>query len=406
MKMKTWLVFFCFLLLTGKGWAVDYSFNWQIPSDSLTTYHEICWGQTYTELEGMSHCTNVGFNTGLVNGVSRATGTVYNLTSGISYFFAARACSFTECSELCEPIYVDANPSTTYNLAGDYDGDGVADRIYRNSSGQIMIDWSANGFLSNGAFDEVLAGYGDATYTPLGDDVDDDGDGILDIALQDAYGNIYIDHSSNGFHGWDEVLILNKFNPYVLWISGHGATSNNQFLADVNGDGKNDSIVYFSSTGEWYVSLSDGIKFLPYSKWISGHGVGSAKQLMADVNGDGKSDAVVFFSDGKWYVATAKPTSGFNPYTLWISGHGASSNNQFLSDVNGDGKNDSIAYFASTGEWYVSLSDGIKFLSYSKWISGHGVGSAKQLMADVNGDGKSDAVVFFSDGKWYVALSN
>ena len=85
-------------------------------------------------------------------------------------------------------------------------------------------------------------------------------------------------------------------NLLARWITGHGAGSSNQFLADVNGDGKADSIVYFAGDGSWYVALSNGSGFNGYTRWITGHGAGSSNQFLADVNGDGKADSIVYFA--------------------------------------------------------------------------------------------------------------
>ena len=49
-----------------------------------------------------------------------------------------------------------------------------------------------------------------------------------------------------------------------IWTESHGVGSSNQFLGDMNGDGKDDAIVYFSGTGSWNVALSDGISYSGY----------------------------------------------------------------------------------------------------------------------------------------------
>ncbi|TXD57029.1 hypothetical protein ES044_15940, partial [Polaribacter sp. IC066] len=197
-----------------------------------------------------------------------------------------------------------------------------------------------------------------------------------------------------------------KENNY-LWVAGHGRGSSNQFLADVNGDGKADAVAFFGGSGDWYVSLSNGEEFEAYTLWRSGHGTGSSNQILADVNGDGKDDAAVFFNaSGEWYVSLSSGT-GFGGYSLWTSGHGTGSTNQFLADVNGDGKADAVAFADSVGEWNVSLSNGSTFGGYALWTSGHGTGSTNQMLADVNGDGKADAVVFAENvGDWNVSVSN
>jgi hypothetical protein len=191
------------------------------------------------------------------------------------------------------------------------------------------------------------------------------------------------------------------FANYSQWRDGHGRGSNKQFLADINGDGMDDSLVYFTS-GDWYAATSYGSGYNLYHHWQWGHGLGSSNQLMGDVNGDGADDAVVYFGEtGDWYVVLA-PGAGY--YQHWRDGHGIGSARQFLSDVNGDGRADAVVYFAS-GDWYVAESNGSGFNPYRHLWSGHGVGSADQLMGDVNGDGAADGIVYFSSGNWYVMLS-
>ncbi|MDB4929291.1 MAG: Hemolysin-type calcium-binding protein [Myxococcaceae bacterium] len=192
---------------------------------------------------------------------------------------------------------------------------------------------------------------------------------------------------------------------HYLWIRGHGVGSDRQLLADVNGDGRADAVVYVAGTGSWYAALSHGDGFGGYSLWIRGHGIGSNRQYLADVNGDGRADAVAYFANsGTWYVGPSTGTA-FAPYGTWIAGHGIGSTTQLLGDVNGDGRADAIAYFANTGTWYVAPSTGGSFAPYGTWIAGHGIGSTRQFLGDVNGDGRADAVVFFADGRWYMAPS-
>ncbi len=138
-----------------------------------------------------------------------------------------------------------------------------------------------------------------------------------------------------------------------IWSRGHGVGSNAQLLGDVNGDGRADAIAYFSSTGDWYVAISNGNGFNPYSRWSTGHGVGSNAQMLGDVNGDGRADAIAYFaSSGQWYVA-ASSGSGFNPYSRWSTGHGVGSNRQLLGDAHGKGRVAPVAFTAADGSWRV-----------------------------------------------------
>ncbi len=212
--------------------------------------------------------------------------------------------------------------------------------------------------------------------------------------------------AQNGLTGiWYSTWYVH--NGQYTWHNGHGVGSTKQMMGDVNGDGKDDAIVFFSS-GDWYVALSNGKTFNGYSQWKSGHGSGSAAQFLADVNGEGKEDAIYYTSNGNWTVAYSDG-SKFGSASTWKTGHGSGSKTQFTADVNGDGKADAIAFFdvsGFAGKWYVALSGG----STSCWHEGHGSGSKKQFAADVNGDGKADAIAFFDtsgfEGHWYVALSS
>ena len=207
--------------------------------------------------------------------------------------------------------------------------------------------------------------------------------------------------------------------------------ADHQFMADVNGDLKDDAIVFFPQNGEWWVSLASGDSFTNGSfsnpsKWIGGYGVGSSKQFMADVTCDGQADAVVYFTKaGNWYVAPSRSntfTNGdvhFAPYK-WLSGSGVGSTNQMLADQHGNGCANAFVTFAN-GAWWEYDSPGASAWTQvvngqqvvlqtppnERFKQGHGVGSSNQFVGDVTGDDKADAVAFFEQtGCWYVAPYN
>jgi hypothetical protein len=199
------------------------------------------------------------------------------------------------------------------------------------------------------------------------------------------------------------------FNNYYQAASGHGIGSSNRLMGDVNGDGRADAVAFFNNgsctayCGAWYVALSNGFSFNNYYQAAYGHGVGSTNQFLADVNGDGRDDAIVYFqSNGCWYVAPSNG-SGFNNYYQGICGHGVGSDNRLMADVNGDGRDDAVVYFRNTGSWYVALSNGFNFNNYYLWRDGFGAGSDRQFLGDADGDGSADAVAYFAGtGSWYV----
>ncbi|MGV8878176.1 MAG: FG-GAP-like repeat-containing protein [Sphingobacteriaceae bacterium] len=221
--------------------------------------------------------------------------------------------------------------------------------------------------------------------------------------------NSYGQHNAGIFY----TSILAKEAPYKR-VSGFGQNGADYFLKDVNGDGKDDAVVYFNS-GKWHTAISDGINFSDpreYFSFAAGNSLlkKNLKPLMGDVNGDQKQDAVLFDPDsGNWYVAISRGTAFIQP-VLWTAINAIGSTKQFLADVNGDGLDDAVLYFDNgpNSGWYIGLSDGKgKFNAFSPWIYGFGNMTDKHYVGDVNGDGKADAIYCDTKvGNWRIAVSN
>lgn len=256
------------------------------------------------------------------------------------------------------------------------------------------------------------------------------------------------------------TTIFAKTNPYKR-ISGWGASADNYFLKDVNGDGKDDAVIYtktgkwqaaFSDgvnfvnpaellaytspstpvaqlkplmgdlngddkqdaaffdpvTGNWHVALSNGTVFQAPTQWSTGNGVGSTKQFLADVNGDGKDDAVIYFHtglDGYWYIGLNNGNGAFGGFSPWIQNFGNTYDEHFMADVNGDGKVDAIIMERSSGTWKVALSNGTQLVDNGTWRSGFGNGSETGIVADIDMDGKAD-IAYYKDTDWWAAYSS
>ncbi|WP_325639908.1 FG-GAP-like repeat-containing protein [Parapedobacter sp.] len=178
-------------------------------------------------------------------------------------------------------------------------------------------------------------------------------------------------------------------------------------MGDVNGDGKTDAILFDPDDGNWYVSLSEGDRFSAPSIWSVGNGVGSTKLFLADVNGDGKDDAIIYFHTGlvgAWYVGVSDGADMFGGFSPWIGEFGHTADAQLLADVNGDGKADALAFEKTASIWSVALSTGAGFTDEGIWKNGFGVGAEEAFAYDIDQDGKAD-IAYYTNGNWWVAYA-
>jgi len=156
---------------------------------------------------------------------------------------------------------------------GDFNGDGYADILWRNSTtGEVYI-WLMNGttIASSGSLGYVssdwsIAGVGDFN-----------GDGKADILWQNTNGQLYL---------WLMNGATISGGGSVSYISGGWTIAG---IGDFNGDGDADILWRNTSTGQLYIWLLNGTTIAstgspgtPTSDWTIA-GVG-------DFNGDGKSD--------------------------------------------------------------------------------------------------------------------
>jgi len=125
-------------------------------------------------------------------------------------------------------------------------------------------------------------------------------------------------------------------------------------MGDVDGDGAADLLVWRAPTGTWYwLTSPTGYSYAAGgSKQWGNQSLGDVP-MVADIDGDGKADLVVWrASTGTWYWLTS--SSG---YTYAAAG-GVQWGNQSLGDVplagdfDGDGRADLAVWRASTDVWY------------------------------------------------------
>ncbi|MCP4112622.1 MAG: hypothetical protein GY749_45040 [Desulfobacteraceae bacterium] len=190
----------------------------------------------------------------------------------------------------------------------------------------------------------------------------------------------------------------------------HKISKDMQWMADVNGDGKADSIYNREGKKEYWVmtSKSDGTGFNSDKKWGEReHKVSSDVQWMADVNGDGKADLIYNRDDTKeyWVMTSKSDGTGFNSDKKWGEReHKVSGDVQWMADVNGDRQSDLIYNRDDTKEYWVVT---LKSDEDDKWGERqHKVSGDVQWMADVNGDGKADLIYNRDDTKKYQVMTS
>jgi subtilisin family serine protease len=192
--------------------------------------------------------------------------------------------------------------TTDVPLVGDLDGDGRVDLIvWRPSTGTWYWLLSSTGYDATRA-GSVQWGIGSLGDIPMTGDFD--GDGKADIAVW---------RPTDGTFYW-----LNSSMDYSRSAAGSmqwgiGSLGDVPLLGDLDGDGRADLVVWRPADGTFYWLYSS----LGYSASAAGSqqwGVGSLGDLprLADLDGDGRADLVVWRpATGKWYWLTS--SSGYNP---------------------------------------------------------------------------------------------
>jgi len=275
-------------------------------------------------------------------------------------------------------------------LSADFDGDGKADILWRNSKDGTTWIWLMDGKsislsqpVNTISLDWRIEGHGDF-----------DGDGKADILWR------------NITTGKSWLYLMDGIN---ISISHEINTVSNQYwqikgVSDFDGDGKADIFWHNQDTGQTYVYLMNGYQIKQSKALVTVQDTNWQVVATGDVDGDSKSDVIWrHTTQGKNYIWLMDGTTLVNRYLLntvdvnWeIAGSG---------DINGDGVVDILwrnkkdgrnwAYLMGNGQ--IQTSKQINTIADQQWQI--------QEIADFNGDGRDDIFWFHQGiGKTYLYL--
>jgi len=289
------------------------------------------------------------------------------LAGGYGYAGIGRYSGQFATAELYNPPGIDPVVFGSAGSLNDFNGDGKADILRRDSAGNVSI-WLMNGsaVMSQTFVASVWPGW---SIVGSGDF---NGDGKADILWRDPAGSVAIWLMDGAtVAGYDTVANV----PTDWSIAGVG---------DFNGDRRAD-ILWRSSAGDVRVWLMDGYSIADNSV-VGNVGMSWSIAGVGDFNGDRKADVLwrssagdvgVWLMDGSSVASWSIP--GNVPSTAAVAG---------VADFNGDGKRD-ILWRDSLGDVSLWLMDGLNVIS-SSLIANIWTGWTITGVGDFNGDGNAD----------------
>jgi hypothetical protein len=282
------------------------------------------------------------------------------------------------------------------DLVMDVNGDGKSDivRLWQNGTLEYAAVW-----VSNGSGFTQVANQSVGTWCTCIQEyvMDINGDGKSDLVrLWQNGSQTYAAVWLSTGSGFTEV----SNGPIGSW-----STSFNYLVMDVNGDGRSDLVRLWQNGSLEYASvwLSTGTGFTQSSNASVGTWCTCIQDLVMDVNGDGKNDLVRLWQNGTQQYAAVWLSNGggFSQVSNASIGTYSSAILQYPMDINGDGKTDLVRIWQNGTSAYASvwLSTGTGFTQVSNAAVGTWCSCIQDFYtADVNGDGKNDLVRLWQNG--------
>jgi len=198
----------------------------------------------------------------------------------------------------------------------------------------------------------------------------------------------------------------NSWTSPIAW--GGTASDVVPFMADVDGDGIRDLIVWRASTGTWYALTSSTAynSASAIAKQWGSQSLGDVP-LLTDMDGDGRADFTVWRgSTGTFYWLTSSSRYTVAGTKQW--GSRSLGDVPLAGDFDGDGRTDLAVWRGSTGTFYwLTSSSNYAYASAVARQWGSGAAGDVPLVGDVDGDGRSDLLVWRAPtGIWFWLTSS
>lgn len=314
-------------------------------------------------------------------------------------------------------------PGGTWNVSssdkfypGDFSGDGLDDLIafYPNGANSrlALLKSIPGGFECVKKYYNNLPGWemrnGDQFY-------------VADFNA-DSKKDIYVVNTANWSMGYCGMLksngsALEFTRRYDQYIPGNYLTSSDKFyIADLNGDGKEEFVLFKSNTQTTRLYQSSGSSLSIEAEYFGSLPGWTSKAndqyFIADFNNDNKDDLYVFngVNWGPEYMLMLKSNGTNYDYVIRYDDHlpnwNMNNNDKYyVADINGDGKED--LYVFNTNDWatqwlgtVISSGTGLNVATkQGDWIGGWNLGGVDKLTVDKRSSGREH--LFISNSNWF-----